>query len=236
MIDLHTHILCGMDDGARNADMSLEMLRMERQQGVDTVVLTPHFYRNREHSTDFLRRRREAAMRLRERLEQLPEEEQAALPRMIAGAEVAWVPNLRDCDHLDQMCLGKTKYLLLELPYSKWDSALVDQIYDLMSRTGLTPVLAHLDRYRRLQRPEQLREMMELDVPVQLSASEFLRLTGRGYNLKALRQYAHVVASDCHDPIRRRPDLGEAMAVIEKKLGRHAVLAIDKNARELVGL
>ena len=53
MIDLHTHILPGMDDGAKDTATSLQMLRMERDQGVDTVVLTPHYYRHRESAEDF---------------------------------------------------------------------------------------------------------------------------------------------------------------------------------------
>jgi len=60
LTDLHTHILPGMDDGARNVAMSLAMLEAERAQGVDTVVLTPHFYREREDAERFLQRREAA--------------------------------------------------------------------------------------------------------------------------------------------------------------------------------
>lgn len=236
MIDLHTHILCGMDDGAPDAETSLQMLRMEQAQGVDAVVLTPHFYRYRESAEAFLQRREEALSRLREQLSALPEEEQAALPRLLTGAEVAWVPNLYECEHLERMCLNGTEYLLLELPYVKWDGSLVDQVYDLMTRTGLTPVLAHLDRYRGLQKPELLREILELDVPVQISAESFLHFSTRSYGMKMLRDCAHVVASDCHNVGRRKPDLGDAMAVIAKKLGPRVVETIDGNARSLVGL
>ena len=57
MIDLHTHILPGMDDGAKDVKTSLALLRMESAQGVGTVVLTPHFYRDREEPQHFLTRR-----------------------------------------------------------------------------------------------------------------------------------------------------------------------------------
>ena len=57
MTDLHTHILPGMDDGAKDAQMSIAMLRAQRDQGVDTVVLSPHFYGDREDVDRFLRRR-----------------------------------------------------------------------------------------------------------------------------------------------------------------------------------
>ena len=54
MIDIHTHILPGMDDGASTPEESLAMLRMQREQGVDTVFLTPHFHRDRENPEHFL--------------------------------------------------------------------------------------------------------------------------------------------------------------------------------------
>lgn len=235
MIDLHTHILCGIDDGAPDAETSLQLLRMEQAQGVDTVVLTPHFYRHREEPGDFLSRRQTAMANLTDALAGLPEEERNDLPRLLVGAEVTWVPNLHECTHLEQMTLNGSEYLLLELPYAKWNSAMVEQIYDLMTVTGLTPVLAHLDRYYGLQTPQMMREVMDLELPIQLSAEGFLHFMSRGRGLKLLRQCAHVVASDCHDLTGRKPNLGEAMELIEKKLGSHVTKIMDENARSLVG-
>ena len=147
MTDLHTHILPGMDDGAKTPEESLQMLRMERDQGVDTVVLTPHFYRDRERPEQFLARRRASAEALRDALMALPEEEIRTMPRLILGAEVAWVPNLPDMPELSRMCMGRSKYLLLELPFSAWSDPLFRQLRELMDRTGVTPVIAHVERY-----------------------------------------------------------------------------------------
>ena len=102
MTDLHTHILPGMDDGAKTPEESLQMLRMERDQGVDTVVLTPHFYRDREWPERFLARRRASAEALRDALMALPEEEIRNMPRLILGAAVAWVPNLPEMTELSR--------------------------------------------------------------------------------------------------------------------------------------
>ena len=60
MIDLHTHILPRMDDGAKTVEEALQMLRAEAEQGVEAVALTPHYYRTKEQPTAFLTRRREA--------------------------------------------------------------------------------------------------------------------------------------------------------------------------------
>ena len=85
MTDLHTHILPGMDDGARTVKESLKMLRMERSQGVDTVVLTPHFYRDYETPEHFLQRREESVRVLETVIGRLPESEQKKLPRRSCG-------------------------------------------------------------------------------------------------------------------------------------------------------
>ena len=91
MTDLHTHILPGMDDGAKTPEESLQMLRMERDQGVDTVVLTPHFYRDRERPEWFLARRRASAEALRQEAEALrgPAAEYQSLKEHVADIEIS---------------------------------------------------------------------------------------------------------------------------------------------------
>ena len=88
MTDLHTHILPGMDDGARNVQESLDLLRMEWEQGVHTVVLTPHLYRDRENLSHFLHRRERAVEELEWALDGLPVQARENLPQLILGAEV----------------------------------------------------------------------------------------------------------------------------------------------------
>lgn len=220
MTDLHTHILPGMDDGAKTAEESLKMLRMERDQGVDTVVLTPHFYRDRERPERFLPRRHAAMEVLQEALMSLPEQEIQSMPRLILGAEVAWVPNLPDMQELPQMCMGRSKYLLLELPFSPWSDLMFRQIRELMSRTGITPVIAHLERYLSHQKTERVRELLELDVLVQVSAEPMLHPLRRGKALGLLRdRHAQFVATDCHNTVSRPPNLGAASDVLRRKLG-----------------
>ena len=220
MTDLHTHILPGMDDGAKSVEMSLEMLRMERDQGVDTVVLTPHFYRNRERPERFLNRRHAAEEALQDTLMALPEAERRTMPRLILGAEVAWVPNLPDMPALPRMCMGCSNYLLLELPFVPWSDLMFRQLRELMDKTHLVPVIAHLERYLKDQKPERIRELLELDVLVQVSTSPLLHPLRRGGALGLLREYhAQLVASDCHDPADRPPNLGPAVKVLGRKLG-----------------
>ena len=234
MTDLHTHILPGMDDGAKSVEMSLEMLRMERDQGVDTVVLTPHFYRDRERPEWFLARRRKAAETLLEALMALPEEERRTLPRLELGAEVAWVPNLPDIAELPRLCMGRSQNLLLELPFTPWNDQMFRQIYELMSRTGITPVIAHVERYLKCQKSEHLAELMSLGVPVQVSAEPLLHPLRQGKVLKLLREKkAQFIASDCHNITSRPPNLGPGAAVLRQKLGEESLGAITRRTDEL---
>jgi len=231
MIDLHTHILPGMDDGAKTTAESLAMLRLQREQGVSAVVLTPHFYRDRERPETFFHRRKVCMERL---LAALPEGE--PLPRLILGAEVTWMPNLCDWEELPQLCIGSTGNMLLELPFTPWTDSMVNQLYDLMGRTGITPVLAHLERYLRTQRREMVEAVLSLELPVQLSSDVLLHAMTRGSALRLLKNgQAHLLASDCHRCEKRKPSLGPAMDVVRKKLGDRAVEELCLCARELAG-
>ena len=179
MIDLHTHILPKMDDGASSSTLSLDMLRMEASQRVDTVVLTPHFYREEEEPEAFLQRRASSFLRLQERIDELPKEERGQLPTLLLGAEVAWTPNMDEWEALPQLCMGKSSLLLLELPFYPWDKGMFHQLYDLIGKTGVTPVIAHLERYMRGQRWSGIQEILALGVPIQLSSGAFLTMGGR---------------------------------------------------------
>lgn len=231
MIDLHTHILCGVDDGAETAGESLKMLRMERDQGVTAVVLTPHFYWDRVSPEVFLEKRAAAFDRLQEHLQGLDPAERNSLPEMFLGAEVAWNSQLAGWDHLEQLCIQGTKNMLLELPLAPWNENLSRQLYDFMNHTGIMPILAHLERYFPLQKKRQLQEIVALGLPIQISSTPFLHQTTRRTVMNALKDgWAHMVCTDCHDPVQRKPDLKEAMDVIRKKLGDGMVQKLHRHS------
>lgn len=234
MIDLHTHILCGMDDGAKTPAESLQMLRMERDSGVTTVVLTPHFYREKARPEHFFRQREKALETLTAYLEKLDDAEAKTLPRLIPGAEVAWWPNMDQEESLEAFCFPGTRNMLLELPFTPWDRTLCNQLYSMMNRTGITPVLAHMERYLPMQDPSLIAEILSLGCPGQITAAEFTHFGSRRKALRALDSWAYVIATDCHNAEGRKPDLGQAMAVVEKKLGHAAVQAIDAMAESLL--
>jgi protein-tyrosine phosphatase len=145
------------------------------------------------------------------------------------------VPNLAELVDLKRFTLGESRYVLLELPFYPWDTEMIRQLYQMPGLTGLTPVIAHLERYLMIQPRKRIQEVLDLGVPVQVSADELLNRTfSRG--MKMLRQGgATLVASDCHDNTNRRPNLGPAMAVVAKRLGVERAVEVARWSDRLAG-
>ena len=235
MTDLHTHILPGMDDGAPDVSASLRMLRLEGEQAVDTVALTPHFYRDRERPEHFFSRRELAFDKLCRAIEHLPEEERKQLPALTLGAEVAWVPGLAEWPELEGFCYDGTRFLLVELPFFPWNGQIIGELYGLMERTGLIPVIAHLERYFRLQKQGVLDELLSMGLPVQFSAEALLHFSTRGRALRMLRDYpGSLLISDCHDDRGRPPNILEAVEVLRRKEGDRLIARLDRRSDELL--
>lgn len=230
MTDLHTHILPGMDDGAKTVEESLALLRMQQSQGVDTVVLTPHFYPNKENVDSFLARRDEAVKRLQDALDAAEE----PLPELLLGAEVLWRSDLIEWERREELCISGTRNLLLELPFTPWDGRMIDRLYDMIGHTGITPIIAHLERYLPLQSKAMIQEILSLGVPVQISAGILTHPLQRNGAMKLLKNgQAHLLASDCHDCVRRVPDLAAGLEIVRRKLGEQCARELINCADEL---
>lgn len=235
MIDLHTHILPGVDDGAKTVEQSIKMLLAEFAQGVDTVVLTPHYYPDREPLERFLSRREVAWANLQEAILALEQETFRCLPKLVLGAEVAYIPGLHTMEGLQALCIGNTRNMLLELPFYSWDTQTVRGIYDFLGRAGVTPILAHIERYFACQSRKFLDEILELGLPVQVGSQT---ITSRfSVAFKLLKQgRAHIIASDCHDLQHRCPNLRQAMEHVEKKLGTERVEEMVELTQQLTAI
>ena len=208
MIDTHTHILPGIDDGAQSVSESLSMLRRSKAQGVDTVVLTPHFYPARESVESFLTRRAAAFDQLRNALTE-------DLPRLVLGAEVAWCPGLEHMEELTELTMGQSNYLLLELPYMAWTEEELGGVRCLIQDGRVVPVIAHVERFLRLQRRGQYQALRQMQVPMQLSAGIFTKLFGGLIARRLLHDGAWMIGSDCHDLSVRPPCMQKAARYIQ---------------------
>lgn len=213
MTDLHTHILPGMDDGAQSVSEALEMLRIQVQQNVDTVALTPHYYGDKETIAAFVARRESAFKKLKKAIGD------EKCPRMVLGAEVEWTPELLEWPDLEALCYENTNILLLELPVIPWSEILFHQLYALEARRGIMPMIAHIDRYFGCQKSRYIWELASLGYPIQVSAEALVRLSNRKRALALLEMAEGLLISDCHNLKERAPNLNAAMRIVEKKLG-----------------
>lgn len=216
IIDFHSHILPGIDDGSSCLEESIDMLRKESAQGISHVIATPHFYARYDDPVQFLEARQQAEQQLRRELEVHP-----GLPEVIIGAEVHFFSGISHSDILEGLTIGKNRCILIEMPESPWTESMYRELEMIFRRRDLVPVIAHVDRYIRPFRTYGIPERLaDLPVLVQANASFFLRNNTRSLALKLLRQdKIHLLGSDCHNLTTRPPVLGEAVEVIRQKLG-----------------
>ena len=210
MTDTHTHILPGMDDGAADLSESLRLLRRSKAQGVKTVVLTPHFYPDRESVDSFLARRQEA-------YELLCREVPSGFPRLVLGAEVAWCAGLEHMERLKELTMGQTDYLLLEMPYMSWTDEQLTGILRLVEDGRVTPVMAHVDRYLHMQNRGQYEAVLGMNVPLQMSAVAFRQFFRRRKALRLMSQGQWMVGSDCHNLTDRPPCMADVARYLQQQ-------------------
>ena len=219
MLDVHTHILPGIDDGSRSVEQSLTMLRAEAEQGMKTVMLTPHYRATRESPAEFAGRRAAAEARLREAVG-----DQEGLPALYCGAEVEFFEGLSHVEELEPLCIGGGSVMLIEMPFCPWNRRMLAEISALQQHRGVQPILAHIERYRSFQPKGLWEELSDRGVWLQCNTSFFRRWQTSRIAMSMLkRRLVDFVATDSHDPERRAPDLGAAMEKIESKLGREAL-------------
>lgn len=228
MVDFHSHILPNIDDGSSSLEESLKMLEMLRQQGVTTVVATPHFDANTATIDQFLQRRDAAYAAL---AAQMGED----LPRIRNGAEVLYYSGIARWENLESLCIEGTRTLLLEMPLSRWTSSVVREVLSLSNTKGITVVLAHIERYIKGQQDGVFEELLNNGIYMQVNASFFTERCTRRKAMKMLTyRQIHLLGSDCHGAQVRPPRLGEATQYICKKCGDEILKQIDSLASTLI--
>lgn len=208
MTDFHSHILPCVDDGSDSIQMSVRMLRRQKEQGIDRVVATPHFYARRDDPARFLARRAEAEARLQEAMQQ-----QSDLPELILGAEVHYFPGISHCDALGELTIDGKRCILIEMPPSPWTDSMYRELEGIHRKQNLIPVIAHVDRYIHPLRTHRIpQRLAELPVLVQANAEFFLQRRTRKFAMNLLAAgKIHVLGSDCHNLTDRAPNLDAAV-------------------------
>jgi len=212
MIDIHTHILPHLDDGAKNTQMSIAMMKTLQQQGVETVVFTPHYYGKRSTPDVFLQRRNGTFDHIKD---QIP----AGL-RVKLGAELHFTGiNMPENDELCKLAIEGTKYILVEFPFTNaWTSELMTRLSDFMRDTDYTPIIAHVERYPEVQqKPALAWELANMGCLLQVNAPAFLDKRERKLAFALLKHgFVHCLGTDAHNMDSRPPDMLTATKAVEK--------------------
>ena len=241
MIDFHTHILPGIDDGSRDIEMTERMLRAEQKQGVTHIYATPHFYAHRRSVKQFIERRGKALEMTRSLI---ASSEPDSLPDVTAGAEVYYFNGMGRADQLRDLCIEGTDILLLEMPFEQWHKEQYKDITDILIKQKLRIVLAHVERYGGLQKNKEIWDrIMELPLTLQMNAGSFITGLASGMHARRTSRLcfsllsAHescIIGTDCHNLTDRAPNLVEARQMIEKKAGRARLTQLDEYTEKLL--
>lgn len=225
MIDLHAHVLPGLDDGPENMTEAVAMCARSAADGTELMVATPHMFNGVYDVTPEQVREGVAAL-------QAELQRQGVGLRLAPGADVhvdAGLPEALRAGRVMTVADGG-KYMLLELDHETVMPGIERLIFKLRL-AGVVPILTHPERIEEVQRdPGRLVPLVEAGVPMQLTA---MSLTGgfgpaaqRCANEMVARRLAHVVASDAHSVGRRGPGLAEARRVVEESAGAEAAKAM----------
>lgn len=223
MVDFHSHILPGIDDGSKNVSESLKLLKMLSAQGIKVVAATPHFYPEDESLENFLLRRRDSYRKLKPLLSE-------DSPRIRLGAEVYYYKGISRLYGLQSLCLKGSRLLLLEMPSAPWTEYTLRELISLASSGEFKVALAHIERYSRYQKPEIWDRLLAAGLIMQANASFFLDWKTRRKAISLLSSdRIQLIGSDCHNMTSRPPQIGEAFEQISEKLG-------DSFMNHLIGL
>ncbi len=230
MVDIHSHILPEVDDGARSWEMAIHMCHMAAQDGIEHMVATPHANDQFAYDRNWLRGLlNELRQRMGGKLE------------LSLGCDFHFsyenLESLAKDPH--QYTIEDTPYLLIELSDFSIPPAVTDQIEDLLVR-GIVPIVTHPERNILLaRRPERVLEWTQLGCAVQVTASA---MTGRwGDKAKKTAQWllereaVHVLATDAHSVEGRPPVLSAARDAVSRVYGAAVAKALtEDNPRAVV--
>jgi protein-tyrosine phosphatase len=222
MIDLHNHLLPGIDDGSKRLEDTLEFLRIAWRDGVRTVVATPHMKPGVYDNTRQTILERVALVR------EAQQGDEAEGVTLLPGAEVYFTADVvqRAKDGELMTVADRGKYVLLELPYQQIPMRVDDTIFQLRL-LGITPLLAHPERVAYyLEDIERVAASVRLGALTQVTGSSIAGLFGskaRDFARAMLaRGLLHVLASDSHDVSYRPPLLSPAVQVVAGIAGAEA--------------
>lgn len=232
MVDVHCHILPGIDDGAKDWETALQMARLAEADGIRTIVATPH-HRNGMFDNDV-----QTILRLTDELNERLQEAKIGVT-VLPGAETHYFPGFIDELQAGKILpLNRSKYVYIELPHQQVPRYIEDIVFEIIV-AGCIPIIPHPERNREIrENPDLLYALIDAGALSQVTAGS---LTGHygseveKFSVKLFEHHlSHFVASDGHGVNRRKPVIREAYARLEMRAGEECVMQCQENAARVV--
>lgn len=229
MVDIHCHILPGIDDGSKSWEMTAEMCRMAAEDGITHIVATPH-------SNDVYTYSRE---RYTEMLGQLHDAGDGRLAFSLGCDFHFSYDNIQDAlANPRRYTIGDTQYLLIEFSDYGLPPSVQQDVFAITSR-GMVPIITHPERNQPLLKNQEfVLKLVELGCLVQVTANAVTGAWGTRSKKMAewllKREAVHVIASDAHDPVHRRPIMSEARNAVTELVGAEVAEALVTHNPEAI--
>ncbi|MDO4607969.1 MAG: hypothetical protein Q4B40_02115 [Clostridia bacterium] len=216
-LDIHSHILPNVDDGAKDIETSLALLEALKTQGVTAVIATPHFYPDYDNAEEFVEKIDLAYKELKNAAAGQD------LPRIFLGCELRYFNGMGKSKSIDQFAIKGTDHLLLELPYGAPITKLVlDDIIALSENLGFKVILAHIERYYKVKGFKKLLKLISDGYAIAHINADGMTSKEEAKICEKLIKggYISFVASDTHSVKNRPPKIKEALDAITDRLGK----------------
>ena len=214
-IDIHTHILPGVDDGAESMEETLRMLRLASEQGIRTIIATPHYAVGAKNTSVDLLRELRAQVQL-EASKINPE------LKIMLGNEIYYSDSILDSlKAKEALTLADSKYVLVEFSTRESYNLMYKGLGTLI-RAGYIPIIAHIERYHCLEKKDyQIADFVELGCFIQMNCDSLIGGIFDStvkYNRKLVNKgLVHFLGSDCHDSKNRVPRMQAAVEILQKR-------------------
>jgi protein-tyrosine phosphatase len=222
MIDIHHHCLPGVDDGPRNAAEAVDLCRMSADEGIETIVATPHVLRGRWKNTS------------RAQLESILADLQSRIgdaPRLILGSEYFFAHDIAEVMRGGAIIpLAGSRYILVEFASQAVPPLVMQPLHSVMLE-GWTPIIAHPERNAVLQsKPELVAAMARAGVKMQVTTGSVTGEFGEEARQAAVRLlragWVHFMATDAHNRAKRPPRFREAREKVAALCGEGVARAL----------
>ncbi len=230
MVDIHSHFLPCIDDGAKSPKDSIAMLGDNFAQGVELCVATPHVFVHKQGAVEsFLEKRQKSFESLKSAVDST---NGGKLPELRLGAEVYMDNNVSLVQNIEKLCIEKTDLLLVEFPVEQYDPQYSEWLY-LLTLKGLIPIVAHIERYPFFDRLYE--DISDFKVVYQMNAKTVTKHGGRRLLEMLLNNNETVVvSSDMHNLGMRKSYMKKAYGAIKKHFPGYEQALLRDNALDLI--